>query len=102
MLDERILMGAQRNLIMRNDASVSERANGRTKMSTMITLKNGRRAHRECVKKHNSTIQCGLEHGSCHDPECCLSIPAPAPVFWHPEKYWLWRDGRASSHVRTT
>ena len=30
--------------------------------------------HAECLENYNSTIQCGLDHGDCHDPACCFSV----------------------------
>lgn len=33
----------------------------------------GHLAHAECIDSYNSTIQCGLDHGSCRDRACSLS-----------------------------
>lgn len=48
-------------------------------MSTVDCFVDGRKAHRECVENHNSTIATGLEHGDCGDTQCCLGVRYSGP-----------------------
>jgi hypothetical protein len=33
----------------------------------------GRLVHSDCIEAYNSTIMCGLDHGSCRDRACSMS-----------------------------
>jgi hypothetical protein len=46
--------------------------NGRRIGGDWIRVRNGHRAHKSCVDSYNSTIECGLDHGSCSDDRCWL------------------------------
>lgn len=42
-------------------------------METSWVTVDGKTAHRRCVDNYNSTIACGVDHGDCRDPSCCIS-----------------------------